>query len=175
MPVTTYKLELPGPKPRAVHVISATGPKTTVTSSALGGDDWAGVNLAGMRDATIIWRTKGAGALTYTAPKGLQVVLDAPDKSTVTATADGASCKVTIAPGGTIVAPAIFSLDAACKVIPDPESVGGPAPNTLTKPAQPHARQPHAGCCGAQNGPASPVATGALVLGLLKRPRRRKP
>ncbi|MEO8548454.1 MAG: hypothetical protein ABI678_00700 [Kofleriaceae bacterium] len=173
-PVTTYKLELPGPKPRAVHVISATDPKLAVTSTALSGADWAGVNLAGMRDATIIWRTKGSGTLAYSAPKGLHVVLDAPDKSNVTAVADGASCKVTIAPGGTIVAPAIFSLDAACKVTPDPESVGGPAPNTLTKPAQPHARQPHAGCCGTQSGPASPVATGALVLGLLRRPRRRK-
>ena len=51
-PVTTYKLELAGPKPRAVHVITATDAKTAIASTALSGNDYAGVNLTGMRDAS---------------------------------------------------------------------------------------------------------------------------
>ena len=174
-PVTDYRLELPGPTPRAVHVIAATDPKTTVTSTALAGSDWAGVALAGMREAAIIWRTKGSGAFTYTAPKGMHVVLDAPDKAAVTAKPDGAGCAVSIGAGGALVPPLVIALDAHCAITPDPEAATGvPLANTLTKPTSSPRAARGGGCCGTQSGPASPIATGALVLGLFMWPRRRK-
>ena len=175
IPVTTYQLELPGPNPRAVHVIAATDPKISVTSSALAGSDWAGVALAGMRDASIIWRTKGSGGFTYTAPHGMHVVLDGPDKAKVTAKPEGAGCAVSIASGGDLTPPLVIALDPQCKITPDPEAATGvPVEHTLTKPTTSHPRASRAGCCGAQTGPASPVATGALVLGLFMWPRRRR-
>ncbi|MEO6775745.1 MAG: hypothetical protein ABI467_22485 [Kofleriaceae bacterium] len=174
-PVTYYRLELPGPAPRVVHVIAATDPKTTVTSTALAGSDWAGVALAGMRDAAVIWRTQGTGAFTYRAPHGMHVVLDAPDKAAVTAKPEGTGCEVTVATGGELTPPLVFALDDHCKITPDPEAVTGvPVAATLTKPTTSHPRSVRGGCCGTQSGPASPIATGALVLGLFMWPRRRR-
>ncbi|MEP6859261.1 MAG: hypothetical protein ABJE66_01490 [Deltaproteobacteria bacterium] len=178
IPSTAYRLELPGPTPRAVHIIAATDPKTSVTSTALSGPDWGGVALAGMRDAAIIWRTKGTGAFTYTAPHGVHVVLDAPDKASVTAKPEGAGCAVAIttAKGGAALAPPlVIALDDQCKITPDPEAATGvPVAPTLTKPTTHPRTSRRGGCCGTQSGPASPIATGALVLGLFMWPRRRK-
>jgi hypothetical protein len=174
-PSTDYRLELPGPTPRAVHVIAATDPKITVTSTALTGTDWAGVALAGMRDAAIIWRTKGSGAFTYTGPHGVHVVLDAPEKASATAKPDGTGCAVSISAGGELAPPLVISLDDQCKITPDPEAATGvPVAPTLTKPTTHPRTSQRGGCCGTQSGPASPIATGALVLGLFMWPRRRK-
>ncbi len=184
IPITDYRLELPGPAPRAVHVIAATDPKHAVTSTSISGPGWAGVTLGGVRDASIIWRTLspggageagGAGALAYTAAPGTHVVLDAPDHAAVTAKPAAGGCAVVVAPGGTFVPPVVFSLDAGCRLTPDPEAVAGAtATNAVTKPSAARVRAPRAGCCGAQSGPASPVAGGMVVLGLLGRPRRRR-
>ena len=131
-----------------------------------------------MRDAAIIWRTKGTGAFTYTAPHGVHVVLDAPDKASVTAKPSGASCEVAIAGANgsaALAPPLVIALDDQCKITPDPEAATGvPVAPTLTKPTTHPRTSQRGGCCGTQSGPASPVATGALVLGLLMWPRRRK-
>jgi len=102
-------------------------------------------------------------------------VLDGPDKAKVTAKPEGAGCAVSIASGGDLTPPLVIALDAQCKITPDPEAATGvPVEHTLTKPTTSHPRASRAGCCGAQTGPASPIATGALVLGLFMWPRRRR-
>jgi len=175
-PSTDYRVELPGPKPTAAHVIAATG-GAAVASTPLSGDGYAGVHLTGTRDASIIWRTSGSGALTYTAPPGLHVVLDAGDRdghATATAKSGTNGCAVTIAPGGSLSSrPVIVNVDASCTVTDDPE---GPAMSAAhTRPAGSHAsasRSPRSGCCGAQAAPASPLAMSVVVLGMLLRRRR---
>jgi hypothetical protein len=107
----------------------------------------------------------------------MHVVLDAPDKAAVTAKPDGRGCAVSIAPanGATLVPPLVIALDAHCAITPDPEAATGvPLANTLTKPTSSPRAARGGGCCGTQSGPASPIATGALVLGLFMWPRRRK-
>jgi hypothetical protein len=165
-PVTDYRLELPGPKPVAVHLITATDPSVTVTATPLDG----GVHLAGMRDATIMWR-----AGSYTTPPGIQVVLGGPAAASVTAKHVDGGCSVDIKDGGSMKGPPlIFTLDASCNVVDDPE---GPAASAAhTKPAGSHssgARSPRSGCCGAQAAPSSPVAMAVVVVAALVRRRRR--
>jgi hypothetical protein len=177
IPVTDYRLELAGPTPRAVHVIGATAASTTITSAPLSGTDWAGVQLGGIRDASVIWRTKGTGPITYTAPPGMHVVLDAPEKdgkATVTAKPAGKDCEVAITAGGEVRSlPVIVTLDAACKITPDLEVEAGSTAPALTKPSSSHVRSPRGGCCGTQGGPSSPAMAGAIAL-LWMWPRRRK-
>jgi len=178
VPVTDYRLVLAGPAPNAVHVIGATDAGTTITTTPRSGADWAGIDLGGMRPATIIWRTKGStGPLSYTAPPGMHVVLDTPDKATIIAKLAGKDCAVEISAGGSEknamhAPPVIVSLDAACTVSPDPETSSKTPANALQKPSSSRVRSPRGGCCGAQSGPASPAAGGALVL-LWLWPRRK--
>ena len=179
IPVTDYRLELAGATPVAVHVIGATGASTSITATPLNGPGYAGVQLGGMRDATVIWRTPGTTAntpLAYTAPPGMHVALDAPEKdgkATVTAKPAGKDCLVEITGGGELRSlPVIMTLDSACKITPDPEPVAGSTAPTLTKPSSSHVRSPHGGCCGAQGGPSSPAMAGAIAL-LWMWPRRR--
>jgi len=101
--------------------------------------------------------------------------LEAKSPPTITAKPEGAGCAVSIASGGDLTPPLVIALDAQCKITPDPEAATGvPVEHTLTKPTTSHPRASRAGCCGAQTGPASPIATGALVLGLFMWPRRRR-
>jgi MYXO-CTERM domain-containing protein len=182
-PVTDYRVEIPGPEPRALHVIDATGATGGATHSALSGDGWTGVRVQGTRDAAVVWPNEPGGALAVRAPKGQPgkratlVVLDAPasdGKATVSAKPDGDACAVTIAAGGTIPAkPVIVTLDAACAVAADPEQPNGVSAES--KPVAPR-RTPsprRGGCCGAQNAPGSPLAMSLVVLVVLWRRRRR--
>lgn len=165
-PTTDYRVELPGPKPLAVHLITATDPSVTVTATPLPG----GVHLAGMRDATIIWR-----AGSYTTPPGIQVVLDGPPAAAITAKHVDGGCGVDIASGGSLKGPPlIFALDASCNVVDDPE---GPAASAAhTRPAASRAagsHSPRSGCCGANAAPDSPLAMAVVVVAVLVRRRRR--
>jgi MYXO-CTERM domain-containing protein len=182
-PVTDYRVEIPGPEPRALHVIDATGATGGVKHGALSGDGWTGVRIQGTRDAAVVWPNKPDGELAVRAPKGQPgkpltlVVLDAPardGKATVSAKPDGEACAVTIAAGGSVPAkPVIVTLDAACAVAADPEQPNGVSAEG--KPVAPH-RTPgprHGGCCGAQNAPGSPLAMSLVVLVVLWRRRRR--
>ncbi len=197
-PVTEYKVELPGPTPSAAHVISAAAAPITV--QPLSGNGYAGVHLS-MRDATVVWSTRGDGALArgngeaahgngelaYVAPPGLHVVLDAGDAdghATVTAKPVGNACAITVARGGKMSArPLVIEVDAQCRVTEDPEgparsSAETHAPGThapATRRDRPgDVRAPRSGCCGAQAAPASSFAMAFVVLAMLLRRSRRR-
>ncbi len=166
VPVTDDRLAVAGPSPRAVHLISATGGEP-IAATPIHGVGWSGLALK-LRNATVVWPT-GKGAFSYTAPPGLHVVLAA---GTATAKLAGGACAIDITPGGD--QPLTFAVDAGCAIKPDAEAASASvAPSAVSKPV-PHSRSGRGGCCGAQSGPGSPAVTGALVLGLLKWPRRRR-
>ncbi|MEJ7599744.1 MAG: hypothetical protein WKG01_17690, partial [Kofleriaceae bacterium] len=132
-PVTDYRVELAGPEPLAVHVVSATA-NGSATATKLEGEGWSGIRLAGPRDAVVVWPAKRGGKLAYRTVRGksvTHVVLDAPDhdgKLTITAKAEGADCVVEVTAGGTTSAsPAIATLDDACTVAVDPEGASAAA------------------------------------------------
>ncbi|HEV7558029.1 MAG TPA: hypothetical protein VGO00_21325, partial [Kofleriaceae bacterium] len=54
-PVTDYRIELAGPEPRAVHVISLVDKSAkSPAATPIGGAGWTGVKLAGVRDAVVV-------------------------------------------------------------------------------------------------------------------------
>jgi len=181
-PVTDYRVELPGPEPRAVHVIDATDAAGGAKHGPLSGPGWTGVRVHSPRDAAVVWPVTPGDELAVRAPKGQPgkpvtlVVLDAPardGKATVTAKPDGDACAVTVAAGGSVSArPVIVTLDAACAVAADPEqTTGGSAegkPAAVRRKPSPR----HGGCCGAQSAPGSPLAMSLVVLVVLWRRRR---
>ncbi|MEO7094639.1 MAG: hypothetical protein ABI175_15385, partial [Polyangiales bacterium] len=116
-----YRIELPGPEPRAVHAIAVADPGLAVTTAPLSGDGWSGVTITGPRDAAVVWPTKPGAAFSYTAPAGTHVLLDAPPSATIAAKKAAAGCAVDVTTGGSVTArPAVFSLDAACVLTMDP-------------------------------------------------------
>jgi hypothetical protein len=186
LPVTDYRVELAGPRPRAVHVIDATGPRGEPRSQAISGEGWAGVQLDGARDAVVVWPEHPGAALTYRAPRRRavsHVVLDAPasgGKARVTARPDGDACQVTVAPGGSVpAAPVIVTLDARCAItavpaVPaaEPDRAGPGARPGARPPVYPGAHVAHGGCCGTGSGPAAPMAMALAVLVPLRRRHR---
>jgi hypothetical protein len=175
-PVTDYRLIVPGPKPRAVHAISATGGATPETTK-LHDDTWTGIRITGVRDAVVAWPNAAGAAFTYKGPRGItHVILDAPDGAAITAAVDGDGCAVSVKAGGTQKLPAVLTLDDQCKVTIDPEAEGASA-TVGTKPRTPRtAESPRrSGCCGAQTTPSSPELGAIVVVGalLLRRRRRR--
>ena len=178
--VTDYRAELPGPEPRALHVIEATGASGGARHAALSGDGWTGVHITGTRDAVVVWPNVPGGAVHYRAPRGkavTHIVLDAPAtdrKATVTATLDGDGCAVTVAAGGSERAtPVIVTLDDGCAIAPDPERSGAipgapkPPPVAPSKP-----RMPRNGCAAAPD--ARGTLLGLVVVALAVRRRRRR-
>jgi hypothetical protein len=182
IPVTDYRVEVPGEQASAVHVIGAVGTgAAAATAAPIGGDGWAGVAIGGVRDATIAWGIGGKAPSALAAKPGLVVLLDAPsgaDKVRVTAKpGTGGACDVEVAPGGDVPArPAIVTMDAKCQVAADPETSAQSARALRTdRAAAPGGtRTMRSGCCGAQTTPASPLAVGAVVLPLILRRRRRR-
>jgi hypothetical protein len=179
-PVTDYRAEIPGPEPRAVHVIDATGPRGGATSEPISGPGWSGVALAGPRDAVVVWPTR-PGALSYRAPRRRavsHVVLDAPatdGKARLTARPDGDACAVTIEPGGTLpVAPLVVTLDDRCAVIADAPAPDRPAQDRVPPPPPPAppARPYRGGCCGTGAASGTPLTMSLVVLVVLRRRRR---
>ena len=160
-PTTYYRVELPGPEPRAVHVIGATG-AGEVRADKLG--DTA-VRIAGPRDAIVAWGNGG-----YHAPKGKAVTHVALDGGAIAAKADGDGCAVTVQGSGE--RPAIAVVDEACAVTPDPA-----APSAATaiqgKPAaMPNAGKRRGGCCAAEASPGASAGMTLVVLPVLLRRRR---
>jgi len=184
-PVTDYRVELPGPAPRALHVIDATAAGAAARHAPISGDGWTGVRLESPRDAVVVWPNRPGSTFTYRAPKPApgapitHVVLDAPataGKAAVTARPDGDACAVTVAPGGAIpAAPVIVTLDETCAVTADPEAPSGVSAEAKPAPirVKPSARR--GGCCAAQSTPGSPLAMSAAVAVLLLRRRRPAP
>jgi uncharacterized protein (TIGR03382 family) len=190
-PVTDYRVEIPGPEPRAVHVIDATGPRAGATSESISGPGWTGVALTGPRDAVVVWPTR-PGALAYRAPRRraiTHVVLDAPatgGMARLTARPDGDACAVTVEPGGSVpAAPLVIALDEHCAVAaadppPGPSTperpAATPAPDRVPPPPPPGppSRPYRGGCCGSGAAPGAPITMSLAVLVVLRR-RRRKP
>ena len=181
-PVTDYRVELPGPEPRALHVIDATDAGGAGKHSPLSGTGWTGVRIQGTRDAAVVWSNKPDDRLAVRAPKGQPgkpvslVVLDAPatdGKATVTAKPDGDACAVTIAAGGPIPSrPLIVTLDDACAVTADAEQPRGVSAEGKPAAVRRKPSQRPGGCCGAQSAPGSPLAMSFVVLMVLWRRRK---
>jgi hypothetical protein len=171
-PVSDYRVQIPGPRPTAVHLISATG-GAPASGAPLAGEGWAGVKLAGIREAVVIWRTSGGGTLSYTAPPGTHVILDATDGAILTAKQSGAGCVVALddAESGA-QKPLVATLDASCTVTPDPEAAAASAVGTTPARSRPRTRSPRSGCCGAEAAPGQSIAMIFVVGGLLLRRRR---
>jgi hypothetical protein len=174
-PVTDYRVQIPGPRPTAVHLISATG-ATPAVASPLSGDGYAGVRLGGVRDATIIWRTRAGSALSYAGAPGTHIILDATDASQISAKPASGGCAVSVtgADSGT-QKPLVATLDGSCTVTPDPEAAAASAVGTKPARARPRTQAPRSGCCAAAE--VAPGQCGAMVLvvaALLAR-RRRSP
>lgn len=186
-PVTDYRAEIPGPEPRAVHVIDATGPPAGATSQPIAGPGWTGVALSGPRDAVVVWPTRPGGALSYRAPRRRavsHVVLDAPaiaGMARVTARPDGDACAVAVEAGGGMSAtPLIVTLDERCAVVADAADPRAgdrrdpPAPDRVPAPPPhgPPSRPYRGGCCGTGATSGSPAAMSLVVLVALRRRRR---
>ncbi len=173
-PVTDYRVRIPGPTPAAVHLIAVTGARgPAATATPITGEGWAGVHVTGPRDATVVWRTGGDGALAYSAPPGTHVILDPSSSSVaVSAAREGSGCAVTVRDGGPLPArPLVIRVDAACAVTLDAEAAAASAVGTHAPRAR--TRSPRAGCCGAQTTPGSAFVTSVIVLGMILRSRRR--
>ena len=165
---TSYRAVIDGPRAEAIHVLAVTG-GTNVTAVPLAGAH--GVVVTGGRDATVAWPDKPNTGFSYTAPKGLQIILDEKNV-TITATPDGDRCKVEVAKGGDATArPAIIVLDATCAIVADTPaasaaSAAGTAPTRI-------AHAPRSGCCAAEAAPGSSfVMAGAVTLFIRRRKKR---
>jgi hypothetical protein len=180
IPVTDFRVQIPGPSPAAVHLIAVTGEKGPATTAApIAGKGWAGVRVSGVRDAVVVWQTPDAprGILAYNAPAGTHVIFDeAADTVDVVAKPEGKGCAVRVTPGGKLPArPLVVSLDASCAVTLDSEApaasaIGTRAPRTGARIGG--ARSPRSGCCGADAAPGSSIGAAAFVLLALFRRRR---
>jgi hypothetical protein len=181
-PVTDYRVQIPGPTPTAVHVIAVTGDKgPAVNAATVSGSGWAGVRVSGLRDATVIWRTRGSGALDYSAPPGTHVILDPPDATAdVTAKRSGDGCAVHVTGGGKLPAqPLVVTVDDSCSVKLDVEAPAASAIGTRVRGTKGGSssggsvRSPRSGCCGAEAAPGSSFAMAAIVAAILLGRRRR--
>ncbi len=181
-PVSDLRLDIDGPEPSAVHVISATAGSTAAPPSApLSGDGWAGVHVTGPRDAVVVWPTRRGQTLTYRAPRAVamtHVILDPHDHLVVTAHPDGDGCAVTAAPGEAGAArPVIVVIDDACRVTPDP-AVPSAAAALPTRPPpvkRPEAQRPRRrwGCSAADGAAGAPLALAAISVLWARRRRPR--
>jgi MYXO-CTERM domain-containing protein len=177
-PVTEYRVQIEGPRPAAVHVISATAASSPPTKvSPISGKGWAGVRVSGVRDAFVVWRTTGeVGPLAYAAPssQAMHVVLDALDGGELTATREGEGCKLALggAASGTLK-PLVAAVDPQCAVTLDPEAAAASAIGTKARRAtRASSRSPRSGCCGAEATPGSSFAMALVVVVMLVRRRR---
>ncbi len=179
--VRDLRLEVPGPEPRAVHAIAAAGSQLAAPKR-LGGDGFEGIAIAGPRPAVVVWpTTPGVAALAYRAPTGtVNVVLDGPDAGgtvTVSAARAGTECALTLSAGGTVPArPAIFTLDAECRVTADPPTLSAASAARTQAPLPTRAGGRRGGCCDTGGSPAGSLAlVGVVALGALGRRRRATP
>jgi hypothetical protein len=160
-PTTDYRVELPGPEPRAVHVIGATG-GGAVTAEKLAD---RGVRVAGPREAIVVW-----GDGEYRTPKGPAVTHVALDGGTITARADGDGCAITVQAGEK--RPAIAVVDTACAVTVDPEAPSAASAIRGKPAAVPGGSKRRGGCCAAEASPGASFGM-TLVVGLVLLRRRR--
>lgn len=172
-PVTDYRIEVAGPEPRAVHVVAATGPKTSAVSEPISGDGYSGVRFTTPRDAVVIWPAGAASSIAYKTPTGQAVthVILGDRSVAITAKVDAGACAVTATLGGQPASrPAIAVLDRECRVIDDPEA---PSPNSAvgTRPAAARSQaNRRGGCCDSSGG----LSSGFFALVAIAALRRRR-
>ncbi|HSD89215.1 MAG TPA: hypothetical protein VLB44_16920 [Kofleriaceae bacterium] len=179
LPVTDYRVRIPGPRPAAVHLISATDARTAAMAKPLQGDGWAGVQVGGVRDAVVVWRTGGTSSLSFAGPSNAtHIVLDAAEGAQLTATREGSGCHVEVAGGvGTASKPLVAMLDAQCVVTVDPEAPAASAVGTRPRRSiaggpSSSGRSLRSGCCSAETTPGSAFAMAFVVIGILLGRRR---
>ena len=183
-PITDYRVQLAGPRPRAAHALSVTDERwrrrgRDVADSS--GTGWAGVRVGGTRDAVAALTDADAKELAYSAPRAARVthvVLDAPeidDCATVTGKPVGDTCAVDVVGGGSAALaarPLVITLDGNCAVALD--CAGASAPSAANpKPARAAAHAPRNGCCDAGAPAGGPLVLALLVLGATRRGRAR--
>ena len=147
-PVDDLVVTLTGEDARAIHVLDLAASDAKVAPARLfEAKDHRVVSFdRGARHGAVVVGTGGA-RLTYRAPPGQHVVLDAPGMATghaqVTATKDGATCAVTVAEAaaGMDARPLVLAVSDACVVTEDgPEtapvapSIDGDAPASSSAP-----------------------------------------
>jgi hypothetical protein len=184
-PVSDLRLDIDGPEPSAVHVISAipAGAADAPRSAPLSGDGWAGVHVTGPRDAVVVWPTRRGQALAYRAPRAVamtHVILDPHDHLAIAAHPDGDGCAVSATPGDAGAArPAIVVIDDACRVTLDPAVPSAAAALPARPPPikRPDAARPRRrfGCSATDGTAGAPIALAALsLLAIRARSRRRR-
>ncbi|MGE0869621.1 MAG: hypothetical protein AB7P03_13735 [Kofleriaceae bacterium] len=181
--VADYRIEIAGPDPRAVHVVSATATNASPAAASISGDGWSGVRVTGARDAVVVWPKQPSDKLSYRALPGTHVILDAPERdgsATIKATRDGQSCAVEVTAGGTTPArPAIFVLDASCALAAETPAANAATATAIgTKPPPmpaTNAKSARSGCCGAQSTPGSPLAMSLVVIAIVLRRKGQMP
>ena len=175
-PVSDLRLEVAGPTPSAVHVIAvaAASAGQAPRSAALGGEGWAGVRVAGPRDAVVVWPTRKGDALSYRAPRAVamtHVILDPHDRLAISARPDGDGCAVTAAPGDAPAErPVIAVIDDACRIALDPavpSAVSTIATRPPPAPASAARRSRRWGCSAAGDGSGTGLVLVVVLVGLL--------
>ncbi|HEX3758364.1 MAG TPA: hypothetical protein VHW23_06640 [Kofleriaceae bacterium] len=182
-PVSDLRLDIDGPEPSAVHVITATaaGADAAPHSAPLSGDGWAGVHVAGPRPAVVVWPTHRGQALAYRAPRAVamtHVILDPHDHLVVSAHPDGDGCAVSAAPGDTgATHPVVVVIDDACRVTLDPAvpsaAAALPARPPPVKRAEAQRPRRRFGCSAADGGAGAATGLAAISLILIRRRRPR--
>jgi hypothetical protein len=164
-PVSDYRVVVPGPEPRAVHVISAAH-GAPARSAPFAGEGCSGVRLAGTRDAVVVWPERKRG-FSYRARRGPAVTHVILESATVASRPEGDECVITASAGGS-APPSILILDDTCRAATDPERgpLVGVGPRTPVRV--------RSGCCDAQTSPAASWVVALVVAGVLMRKRRRR-
>ena len=125
--VTELAIDLKGPEAGVISVVDGVARGSAAPPAALlSGAGYRGVALA-RRGRSLAVIAASAPELSYSAPPGLHVVLDAPadkrGRAAVSAAKSGAECRVTVRPGGELDArPLMIRVGADCSISDDPRN-----------------------------------------------------
>jgi hypothetical protein len=182
-PVHDYRISIPGPTMRALHVLTATGGDQPTASALVVTGGRAGTIVA---DDVAVWGDGSSTTMSYRValPKrtAIHVITDAPAHATVTASKHDATCEVTATGDAASKAakPLVFSINGNCNVTVDSARrpvIGGAqrsAPSAAGSNAvAPPAKGARTGCCNAHSKPSVGLVAGlVLVVAIVGRRRR---
>jgi hypothetical protein len=118
-PVSELRTTIAGPEPRGIHVLHVMGTGTSPSATRRSGDTWDAVEIAGARDAFVVWPHKQGGMLRYRAPRTsstTHVLLDVSPTAKVTARAIGDECEVSARTDARHGQARVVTLDESCAV-----------------------------------------------------------